>query len=453
MEDTIVAIATAVGRSSISVLRVSGEECYNIVQKIFSKDIVNQKGYTLTYGWIKDGEKKIDSVLLSCFKAPHSFTGEDIIEINCHGGSFVTNEILKLLLNHGCRMAEAGEFSKRAFLNGKIDLSEAEAIINIIDADSKKSLEMANMGISGAISSKIDALQQKLVSLMAHIEVNIDYPEYEDENKIEQDEIIPALQEIKNEIDKILEHEETSSYIQSGIKTAIIGKPNAGKSTLLNQLCGYDRAIVTSVAGTTRDTVDATMTLDGLVYHLIDTAGLHETSDIVEREGINRSYKALEKAQLVLLVMDASQSIDEDDVALIKESNNKKRIIILNKTDKGLNTQTITKIKTLTSDKIIMVSLNNDKKETVKTAIKELFREDANVILDDTYIGNARQVEAIHAASRALDDAYYGALRNIPIDLLEVDLEDCRRELGRVTGKDDSEDVINEVFSKFCVGK
>lgn len=453
MEDTIVAIATAVGRSSISVLRVAGSESYKIVGEVFSKDISTQKGYTITYGWIKDGDKKIDSVLLACFRAPHSFTGEDIVEINCHGGSFVTNEILKLLLNHGCRMAEAGEFSKRAFLNGKIDLSEAEAIINIIDADSKKSLEMANMGISGAISQKIDALQQSLVSLMAHIEVNIDYPEYEDENKIEQDEIIPALQNIKNEIDKILEHEETSSYIQSGIKTAIIGKPNAGKSTLLNQLCGYDRAIVTAIAGTTRDTVDATMTLDGLVYHLIDTAGLHETEDIVEREGINRSYQALESAQLVLLVIDASQSIDDDDIDMIKASNNKKRIIILNKTDKGLNTQTITKIKALTDDKIIMVSLNNDKKDTVKNAIKELFSEDANVILDDTYIGNARQVEAIHAASRALDDAYYGALRNIPIDLLEVDLEDCRRELGRVTGKDDSEDVINEVFSKFCVGK
>ena len=453
MEDTIVAIATAVGRSSISVLRVAGSESYKIVGEVFSKDISTQKGYTITYGWIKDGDKKIDSVLLACFRAPHSFTGEDIVEINCHGGSFVTNEILKLLLNHGCRMAEAGEFSKRAFLNGKIDLSEAEAIINIIDADSKKSLEMANMGISGAISQKIDALQQSLVSLMAHIEVNIDYPEYEDENKIEQDEIIPALQNIKNEIDKILEHEETSSYIQSGIKTAIIGKPNAGKSTLLNQLCGYDRAIVTAIAGTTRDTVDATMTLDGLVYHLIDTAGLHETEDIVEREGINRSYQALESAQLVLLVIDASQSIDDDDIDMIKASNNKKRIIILNKTDKGLNTQTITKIKALTDDKIIMVSLNNDKKDTVKNAIKELFSEDANVILDDTYIGNARQVEAIHAASRALDDAYYGALRNIPIDLLEVDLEDCRRELGRVTGKDDSEDVINEVFSKFCVGQ
>lgn len=451
--DTIVAVASAVGRSSISVLRVSGPEAFKVVGSVFSRDITACAGNTIVHGKVMDGERPVDDVLLSLFRAPHSFTGEDVIEISGHGGAFVTNELLTLVLSHGARMAKAGEFSKRAFLNGKVDLAQAEAIIGVIDADSRKSLALANAGLSGDLRKKLVSLQEKIVRMEASIEVNIDYPEYESENAITAGELIPGITAVKNALAPLLEHAQAAAHIARGINVAIVGRPNAGKSTLLNALLGEKRAIVTPIAGTTRDVVKGDMSLDGLVYHLSDTAGLRETSDPVEAEGVKRTKREIRSADIVIVVLDGSRAFSAEDKQALALTKARTRLLLVNKEDLpralGDMSQTLRP-----GEEIIPLSLKHkDAPARVKAALAKAYALEANAEIDETFLASARQEDAVARSVKSLSAALKSARDGFPIDIVAVDLEQARRALGEVTGTQDITQVIDEVFSRFCVGK
>ena len=318
-KDTIASISTALANGAISIVRLSGDEAINIANSIFkNKDLTKAKSHTITYGYIYDGEERIDEVLVSVFRAPKTFTREDVVEINCHGGIYVTNKILELVLTKGARLAEPGEFTKRAYLNGRIDLTQAESVMDIIEAKTKTSLKMANYGLSGATKKLITNFKEKLLKCILEIEVNIDYPEYEDEIQVTTDVLKPSVDELILDIKKIIDKAEQASIIKNGIKTAIIGKPNVGKSSLLNALLKEDKAIVTDIAGTTRDIVEGNINIGGVLLHLIDTAGIRDASDTVEQIGVKKSKQILSEAELVILVFDYSEKLSEIDIELLK---------------------------------------------------------------------------------------------------------------------------------------
>lgn len=448
-DDTIVAISTALGKGAISIVRLSGSEAINIVNKVFQgKDLRKINSHTIHYGKIFDNDEVIDEVLVSVFKSPKTFTREDIVEINCHGGMFVTNRILELMLLNGARMAEAGEFTKRAFLNGRIDLTQAEAVMDIIEAKTHNSLKMANFGLTGQVKNMISIFRQKLLTSIAHIEVNIDYPEYEDEIEITNEYITPVIRELLDEIDIILKRSEVSKIMREGISTAIIGKPNVGKSSLLNSLLREERAIVTDIAGTTRDIVEGSINLGGVVLNLIDTAGIRQTEDIVEQIGVKKSHQAIEEAQLLILVFDYSSELTEEDLEVLKLTKDKMRIIVINKKDLQQN------IDLSQFDEYILISsFDEDDIEMIEKKIKNL----CNIVeaneLDSTYIGNARQIAKIKAARKHLLDAQESVNEQQPIDIVGLDLTNAWNVLGEVIGEVSSDQLVNELFSKFCLGK
>ena len=320
-EDTIAQVSTALANNAISIIKVSGTQSISIVSKVFSKDLNDVKSHTIHYGFIKDKDTIIDEVLVSVFRSPKSFTAEDVVEINCHGGIFVTNKVLELLLANGAREAQPGEFTKRAFLNGRIDLTQAEAVMDTIEANTTNSLKLAGLGLSGQTKKLIKGFRDKVLQTMLKIEVNIDYPEYEDEEQITNEVLYPSLKSLLSDIDIVLAKSEVSQVIKNGIKTAIVGKPNVGKSSLLNALLREDKAIVTSIAGTTRDIVEGEVNIGGIVLKLIDTAGVRETEDVVEKIGVSKSKKALVDAELVIVVLDNNQVLDETDMELLNASN------------------------------------------------------------------------------------------------------------------------------------
>ena len=320
-KDTIASISTALANGAISIVRLSGDEAISIVNKIFGKaDLTKVKSHTITYGHIYDNGEVVDEALVSVFKAPKTFTREDVVEINCHGGIYVTNKILELVLSKGARLAEPGEFTKRAYLNGRIDLTQAESVMDIIEAKTKTSLKMANYGLSGATKKLITNFKEKLLKCILEIEVNIDYPEYEDEVQVTTEVLKPSIDELILDIKKIIDKAEQASIIKNGIKTAIIGKPNVGKSSLLNALLKEDKAIVTDIAGTTRDIVEGNINIGGVLLHLIDTAGIRDASDTVEQIGVKKSKQILSEAELVILVFDYSEKLSEIDIELLKET-------------------------------------------------------------------------------------------------------------------------------------
>ncbi|MFI3306993.1 MAG: tRNA uridine-5-carboxymethylaminomethyl(34) synthesis GTPase MnmE [Mycoplasmatota bacterium] len=448
MNETICAIATASGSGSISIIRVSGDESIKTVSKIFrGKNLENVETHTINYGHIIADDKVIDEVLVTVMHAPRTFTMEDVVEINCHGGIYTTKKILEELLNQGCSLAQPGEFSKRAYLNGRIDLIEAQGIMNLIEAKSEKSRELAISEISGKVTKLITNLREKIIEIVANIEVNIDYPEYDDIEQLTNEKILPNIKIIKEQISKILKESNDGKIIQEGIKTVIIGRPNAGKSSLLNNLLDNNKAIVTNIPGTTRDIVEGNITIDGILLNLIDTAGIRKTDEIVEKIGIEKSLRAMREADLVLFVFNNNEEINEEEKTLLKEVKDKKHIILINKIDleKKLNYE---------FEEFIEISaLKNIGIELLKEKIIKLFNLEKLEQQDMTYLTNARSLSILKRVYNLINEVEDGITKEMPIDMIEIDLRNIWKTLGEITGETYEEELIDQLFSRFCLGK
>jgi tRNA modification GTPase len=449
MEDTIVAISTAIGKSAISIIRVSGPEAIRIVSGIYKGvDLLNVPGNTINYGHVYDGGDMLDEVLVSVFRAPKSYTGEDVVEINCHGGIFVTNKVLELLIRKGCRPAEPGEFTKRAFLNGRIDLTQAESVMDMIEAKTATSHKLATFGLRGDVRKMIEDFRSEVLAMILKIEVNIDYPEYEDEVQITNEYLEPVTAGLIGELKKILEKSETSTLLKEGISTAIIGRPNVGKSSLLNSLLKEEKAIVTDVAGTTRDLVEGRVDIGGVVLNLIDTAGVRRTEDIVERIGVEKAKKAIESSDLVILVFDFHEALNDVDRELLKLTENKNRIIVVNKRDLEPKIDL-----SALPDYLLLSTFDEEDIEKLKGKIKEKYQLSDLSDLDYTYIGNARQIAKLKQALEALEDAYGSISAGQPVDIINIDLHRAFDYLGEILGEGQAVSIVDELFARFCLGK
>jgi tRNA modification GTPase len=449
MEDTIVAIATALSKSAISIIRLSGPQAIETAGKLFrGKDLLQVEANTINYGHIVAGGEIVDEVLVSVFRAPKSFTGEDVVEINCHGGIYVTNKILELVLESGCRLAEPGEFTKRAFLNGRIDLTQAESVMDMIEAKTALSLKLATHGLRGDVRKMIEAFRSDILQMVLQIEVNIDYPEYEDEEQITVEILKPRTEALIYRLREIIDKSATSFILKEGISTAIIGKPNVGKSSLLNALLKEDKAIVTDIAGTTRDIVEGAINIGGIILNLIDTAGIRNTEDVVERIGVEKSLAVMEKASLIILMFDFSTPLSEADYQLLEETKNRTRIIVINKQDLQQRIDL-----SLFDDYVLMSTFNSKDIEKLERKIKEVFKLSNLSDIDYTYLGNTRQIVKIKAAYRALLDAYQSILNQQPIDIINIDLRLAWLHLGDILGEGHPDDVIEQLFANFCLGK
>ncbi len=451
MEDTIAAISTALGVGAISIIRVSGNEAINIVNKITKfKKLDKVNSHTINYDYIVEKNKIIDEVLISVMKAPKTFTKEDIVEINCHGGIATTNKVLELLLTNGCRLAEPGEFTKRAFLNGRIDLIEAEGIMDLINSKTEISRNLAINQVNGSTSQLIKDLRQSIIEILANIEVNIDYPEYEDIEEMTTEMLDKRIVDIENNIKTILNKSENGKIVKEGINVALIGRPNVGKSSLLNCLLEDEKAIVTDIAGTTRDCVEGTISIDGIIINLIDTAGIRETSDVVESIGVNKSIDLMNNSDLVLLLLNNNEELNNEDLELLDKIKNKNYLIVINKNDLE-NKLDISK---LDKDKIINISaLNNNGIDELKNKIKQIFNLDKIETSDLTYLTNARSISLLKQALNAITDIKMGIGNNLPIDMLEIDLKNVWNLLGSIIGVTYEEELIDQLFSQFCLGK
>lgn len=450
MTDTICAIATSVGTSAINIIKISGKESISIVNKIFTKDLLKAKTHTITFGYIKDKEEKVDEVLVSVFLEPNTYTGENIVEINTHGGLAVTNKILEMLLDQGCRLAEPGEFLKRAFLNGKRDLLEAESISDLINAKTEASRKMSMNGVTGELSRIIKNLRNKLLTIIANIEVNIDYPEYEDAIVYTNELLRTNIIEIKNELKKIVDESEKGSIIKNGINVGIVGKPNVGKSSLLNRLINEDKAIVTDVEGTTRDIVEGKIVINGIEINLIDTAGIRQTSNVVEKIGVEKSKSILETSDLLLAIFDGSKPLTKDDLDILKEIENKKSIIIINKEDLPMQ---IEKEK-FSRYKTLQISIKENKGiNDIIEEIKSLFNLNELETQDFTYLSNARQINLIKNCLSLSEEINKQNEKNTPVDLIQIDIQRLWEKLGELTGESYKDELLDEIFSKFCLGK
>ncbi|MCK5762075.1 MAG: tRNA uridine-5-carboxymethylaminomethyl(34) synthesis GTPase MnmE [Candidatus Izimaplasma sp.] len=448
MNDTIVQISSALGQGAISIVRMSGEDSLKIANKVFDGvDLEKVKSHTIHYGHIIYNDKNIDEVLISVFLAPKTFTTENIIEINCHGGVFVANKILEILLLNGTRSANPGEFTERAFLNGRIDLTQAEAVMDIIEAKSDLSLSLANKGLDGEIFKLIVNLRTDLLNIIAHIEVNIDYPEYDDVIELSNTIIKPKILELLVKINSLLEKASYGKIIKDGVKTAIIGKPNVGKSSLLNALLREDKAIVTEIKGTTRDTVEGSINIGGIILNLIDTAGIRESEDLIERIGIDKAKIIINEAELILFVLDNNQILTEEDENLLELTKNKKRIIIINKTD--LNKELSHTFK----NSISVSALHKTGIIELESMIKSMFLTGEVNITDQTYISNARHISKLNETLESLNDSIIAIKDKLPIDMVEIDLKTAWSTLGEIIGDTSSTSLLDELFSKFCLGK
>ena len=453
MNDTICAISTSQGIGAISIVRVSGEEAISIVNKIFKgKDLTKVESHTINYGHIVDQDETIDEVLVSVMKAPRTFTTEDIVEINTHGGIAPTNKVLELLLENGCRLAEPGEFTKRAFLNGRIDLLEAEAVMDMIDAKTETQRKMAANQIDGKTSSLINELRNDMVQIISNINVNIDYPEYDDVDIITNDVLIPKIMNLKDKIKRILKESENGKIIKDGIKTSIIGRPNVGKSSLLNTLLQEDKAIVTNIAGTTRDIVEGQISINGILLNMIDTAGIRETEDIIEAIGVEKSLKIMEEADLILLMLNNNEELTIEVLELIEKIKKKKFLILINKIDLE-NKLDRTKLK-VDSDRIIELSITKNKGiDELKDKIVELFNLNELETKDPTYLSNTRSISILKRCLNRVEDIEKALKDNMPIDMIELDIKSIWEELGTINGSTYEEELLDEMFRRFCLGK
>lgn len=446
MNDTIAAISTASGVGAISIIRVSGPDAIKIVNSVFSSDLSKVNSHTINYGHIVNDNEIIDEVLVSVMKAPRTFTKEDIVEINAHGGIATTTKILELVLIKGARLAEAGEFTKRAFLNGRIDLTEAEGIMDLINSKTENARKLALNEVSGKVSKLIHDLRDKIAYLLANIEVNIDYPEYDDIEEVTIPKINGELSIIKDEINKILKESENGRMIKEGVKTAIIGRPNVGKSSILNKMLGENKAIVTEVQGTTRDIVEGSIVLDGIILNLIDTAGIRETDDLVESIGVTKSLELIDQAELILFVLDNSSKLTSEDKEILEKIKDKNHIIIVNKSDLDSKLEKI-------DGAIYISALNADDIDVIKDEIKKLFKLDKIELDNPTYLTNARSISILKNCLNAIDEVEKGIQNNEPIDMVELDLKEIWNSLGEITGETYDEELLDKLFSSFCVGK
>jgi len=445
--ETIAAISTAFGTAGISVIRISGEDSIKQFNHIFKgKNLTKVPSHTLHYGHIlnEDGTY-LDEVMVAVLRAPKSFTAENMIEVSTHGGILITQKVLERILSLNIRLAEPGEFSERAYLNGRIDLVEAESIMDLIHAKSEQALKIANLGVQKETSNLIRQLRSKLLTIIAQIEVNIDYPEYDDAIVMSKEIIYPKTLELISEIEHILKESYKNQMIREGVKTAIIGKPNVGKSSLLNALLKEDKAIVTDVEGTTRDTIEAQININGVILNLIDTAGIRETIDIVEKIGVDRSIKALNEAELILLVLDQSKALSKEDKVLLELTKDKKRIIIANKSDlpKALQMEEVISISTLTKKGL---------KDLEQAILKLLSLEDIEE-RDFNYLSNIRHIQKVKEAKQSLYNVLESIKLDMPVDVYAIDLTAAWRALGDILGENYQDDLLNELFSKFCLGK
>lgn len=450
MNDTIAAISTATG-GSISIIRVSGTDSIKIVNKIFKgKDLLNVNSHTINYGYIVENNKIIDEVLVSVMKEPNTYTKENVVEINSHGSIASVSKILELLLENGCRLAEPGEFTKRAFLNGRIDLLEAESVMDVINSKTEKSLSLAVRQLTGSATKLISELREEILTLLASIEVKIDYPEYEDIEDVAHNELLENINTIEIKMKKILEESKNAKIIKDGINTSIIGKPNVGKSSILNKLIDEEKAIVTSIEGTTRDIVEGNINIDGIALNLVDTAGIRKTDDIVENIGVQKSLDQIEKSDLILFVLDNNRCLEKSDEEILKKLKNKNYLILINKNDLSRNLET----EKLDPEKIIYISaLNNEGFDELKSKIKEMFSINQIEKLDLTYLTSSRSIALLKKAYSILPSIKDGIKNNLPIDMIEIDIKEMWNILGQIIGETYEDELINKLFSQFCLGK
>jgi len=455
-KDTIAAIATAMTNSGIGIVRISGTDAFDIVKNIYvgknKKDLSNVKSHTIHYGYIVDGEETIDEVLVMIMKGPHSFTGEDTVEIDCHGGVYVVKRILETVIKNGARPAEPGEFTKRAFLNGRMDLSQAEAVIDVINSKNEYALKSSVSQLKGNVQKKIKEIREEIIYHTAFIETALDDPEhisvdgYGEKLKVTVDNLL-------KEIDELLKSSDNGRIIKEGIKTVIVGKPNAGKSSLLNVLVGEDRAIVTDIAGTTRDVLEESIQLNGISLNIMDTAGIRDTEDVVEKIGVDKAKLYANEADLIIYVVDASRELDENDFDIIHMIKNKKAVVLLNKSD--LDTVvTENMIKSYIEKPILSISAKEESGiKELEDTLKDMFFQGEISFNDEVYITNIRHKTALQDAYDSLMKVNVSIENNMPEDFYSIDLLDAYESLGSITGETIGEDLVNEIFSKFCMGK
>ena len=447
MEDTICAVATSRMVGAISIIRVSGDEALDIVSRIFKgKDLKKVASHTINYGHIVYNEEVIDEVLVSVMLKPNTYTKEDVVEINSHGGLNTTKKILEILINCGCRLAEPGEFTKRAFLNGRIDLAEAESVNDLINAKTDMARKLALNNLTGNFSKEIKRVRQKITDVMANIEVNIDYPEYNDIEVVTNDTLLPKLKEVKSDVERLIKSSENSKIIKEGIDVAIVGKPNVGKSSILNRLLDEDKAIVTDIAGTTRDIVEGSISLNGFLINFIDTAGIRETEDVVEKIGVQKSREVIDNADLVIIVLNNNEKITEYEEELIKSIPENKRIILVNKSDLDR--------KINLDDKYILGNTVSDKGlDSLKEEIIKVLDLNSLMNKDLTYASNVRQLSLLKKSLHSLEEALKNIGGNVPIDMVEIDISNAWKHLGEITGEVYEDELLDTLFSNFCVGK
>lgn len=455
-KDTIAAIATAMTNSGIGIVRISGTEAFDIVKKIYvgknQKDLSKVKSHTIHYGYIVDGEETIDEVLVMIMKGPHSFTGEDTVEIDCHGGVYVVKRILETVIKNGARPAEPGEFTKRAFLNGRMDLSQAEAVIDVINSKNEYALKSSVSQLKGNVQKKIKEIREEIIYHTAFIETALDDPEhisvdgYGEKLKVTVDNLL-------EELDALLKSSDNGRIIKEGIKTVIVGKPNAGKSSLLNVLVGEDRAIVTDIAGTTRDVLEESIQLNGISLNIMDTAGIRDTEDVVEKIGVDKAKSYANEADLIIYVVDASRELDENDFDIIHMIQDKKAVVLLNKSD--LDTVvTENMIKSYIEKPILSISAKEERGiKELEDILKDMFFQGEISFNDEVYITNIRHKTALQDAYDSLIKVNVSIENNMPEDFYSIDLLDAYESLGSITGETIGEDLVNEIFSKFCMGK
>ncbi|WP_460648533.1 tRNA uridine-5-carboxymethylaminomethyl(34) synthesis GTPase MnmE [Lactococcus garvieae] len=448
--DTIAAISTPLGEGAIAIVRLSGSDALSIAKKVFQgKDLDKVASHTINYGHIFDKDRLVDEVMLSVMKAPKTFTREDLVEINTHGGIAVTQEILQLLLRSGARLAEPGEFTKRAFLNGRIDLAQAESVMDLIRAKTDQAANIAVKQLDGSLSNLINNIRQEILESLAQVEVNIDYPEYDDVETMTSQMLLEKTAHFEQLLETLIATAKRGKILREGLRTAIIGRPNVGKSSLLNQLLREEKAIVTDIAGTTRDVITEFANIGGVPLELIDTAGIRETEDVVEKIGVERSQKALEEADLVLLVLDASSPLTPKDLELLELSSATNRIILLNKTDLPEKIE----LEKLPEDFIRISALKNENLDAVEKQIRALFFSGEIEAKDATTLSNARHIGLVEQALDALKEANRGLAMGLPVDLIQVDITRCWQLLGEITGEAAPDELITQLFSQFCLGK
>ena len=442
LNDTIAAISTALNNHAISIVRMSGDEALEIANKIFTKDLTKVAANSIVYGHIVDNGEYVDEVMVAVFKGPKSYTREDIVEINCHGGVYITRKILALCLASGARLALPGEFTKRAYLNGRIDLAKAESINDMINANSEVQVKSAMRGIDGSIARLIEPLMDDIMHMIGMIEVNIDYPEYDDVEIITNEKLVPKVNEWISQCEELIDKAERFRVIKDGIKVAIVGKPNVGKSSILNALLKKNKAIVTDIAGTTRDLIEDTVRLKNVTLHLVDTAGIRESEDVVEKIGIERSIQAINEAELVVLVLDLSRPIDEEDQELLKLTEGKERLIVYNKVDLEHH---------FDADGIVLSALNGDVKALVDY-FEDKYEKDQTLV-DEDILNNERQIALMKQSCNELKSLLVSAKMGTELDLLSSNLYEVYHYLSDIIGKSYEDDLIDHLFRNFCLGK